>query len=85
MPGILSLLFDCCLLIAWLSLEVLALTRLPTPASHPAQLLLVFRLRQLEGDEGAEGVERLDDGLNTLWGCRQKDLLKWYYDYLAKK
>ena len=59
----------------------------PAPARRPparVQQLLVFRLRQLEGEE-AEGAERMDDGLNALAGCRQKDLLQWYYNYLAKK
>lgn len=59
------------------------------------QQLLIFRLRQLEdaegqqggegGGEGAGGSARYDDGLNQLVGCQQKDLLKWYYDYLASK
>ena len=64
------------------------------PASRPSlsarllQHLLIYRLRQVESEESEQaeaGRDGYDDGLNQLTGCRQKDLLKWYYDYLSSR
>ena len=51
------------------------------------QNLMVLRLRQLEeGGEGEEGGQRHDAGVaGELVGATQRDLLRWYFDYLVKR
>lgn len=47
--------------------------------------LLVMRLRELEHGDG-EGAERLDVGPDgELVGAKQRDLLKWYFDYMVSR
>lgn len=52
------------------------------PPSPPAQNLLVLRLQQL--DESGEGEARELGGV-AVAGASQKDLLRWYFDYLSER
>ena len=45
----------------------------------------MLRLRQLEDGGGQEGGERLEAGLGEVVGCKQRDLLEWYFKYLVEK
>lgn len=46
----------------------------------------MFRMRQLEEEDfGEDGAQHFDDGLNQMAGCKQKHLLKWYYNYLTSR
>eukprot|EP00887_Chlorella_sp_A99_P007318 scaffold2.g7318.t1 len=52
----------------------------PPPKKAATKNLLVMHLRQLEESGGGEQHE-----LGDVAGCKQKDLLRWYFDYLVER
>jgi DNA replication licensing factor MCM6 len=64
-------------------------TKVPQAKFNNVKDLLALRLRQLEAGEAGDGAggERrpLGPGDGEVVGARQRDLMRWYFDYLVQK